>query len=291
LAIVTTRKKPLILVSRDYDPAVWKEVDSLETEFESWLAVAQDVWGFGCFGPGQDEVARLGANATTITKAKIIGAIGSAIGGLGPVAEQNSTYIEVFECDPEVLKYKQDPRSAQSGHKFLKLASMDPARIDLKQGRYHGLISVGAVGLSADPQPAILALAQSIRPGGYLFVDELCAADPAVARLISQGLSRAGETLHLHAPQVLSQGFANASLQLRAQVAANPALIASVRHGMEHGQAIAQILKNLPEPFRKQRMMAFADELKRCAVLFQALERGLVTAVRTTYSKPSARLS
>ena len=112
LAIAGARKKPLVLVSHDYDAGVWNDISRVESLFDSWLAVVQDIWGIDCFGPAQQETAHQGALGVTITKAKIIGAIGAALGGLGPVAAESSSYIEVFEGDAGVLRYKQEPRPA-----------------------------------------------------------------------------------------------------------------------------------------------------------------------------------
>lgn len=134
------RKQPLILVSEDYDPDIWRSLEEEESEFQSWVAVAQDIWGRGCFLPGQAAAVREGAAGLTLNKTMIIGAVGSAVGGLGQIAT------------------------------------------DAVQ--------------------------------------------------------------------------------------------------------IAQRLKAIPQPFRRQRMSAFADELQRAAVLHHAIEKGLVTAMRTLHYKP-----
>ena len=211
--------------------------------------------------------------------------------GLGPVAAESSSYIEVFEGDAGVLRYKQEPRPASPGHKYLRLAPMNPAQIDLKPGRYHGLMSFGTFALSGDFEATANSLAQSVRPGGYLYVDELFAADPSVALLVGQGIGCHGETAHLHPHQAVASALTTATLQLRSQSTASASLMASLRDELDRSQAIALVLKTLPEPFRKQRMMAYVDELKRAAVLYQSLERGLVTAVHCVYSKPNTRIS
>jgi SAM-dependent methyltransferase len=277
------RKRPVILVSEDYDPDVWRTLDEGESEFQAWVAVAQDIWGRGCYAAGQADAVREGSNGLTINKAQIIGAAGCAVGGLAPIAKASGTHIEVFESDPAVLAYAE--QDAGAAGKFLKLAAWDPARPELKAGRYHGFMALRALSAAADPLPVAAALANTVKPGGRLFVDELYAPDPSVAALVAQAIAAPGQKMFFHPHATVMDALAEAKLESRSKANANEQLLDVVRKGLARSQDIAQQLKAIPQPFRKPRMTAFADELQRAAILHQALEKGLVTAIRTIHYK------
>lgn len=280
------RKKPLILVSETHEPEAWGARDYGESEFESWLAVVQDLWGAGCFGPGQLDAMRQAANGLTMTKEKTIGAIGGAVGGLGTVAVELGAYIDVFDCDAAVLAFKRwDDGSAGAG-KLLKLSPWDPPIPALQAKRYHGLIVAGALSLATSTAPLIKAIAGAVKDGGQLFVDALYAKDLSVGALVAQSIASPGQTLTLHTQAAVMDGLKKEGLELRSSAPADAQLIETIHKGLTRGQEIAQLLKAVPPPYRKQRLLAFTNELQRAAVLYQALERGLVTAVRTIHAKP-----
>jgi len=277
------RKRPLILISEDYDPDAWRTLDEGETEFQSWAAVAQDIWGRGCFGPGQANAAREGANGLTINKTQILGAAGCGVGGVASIASGLGAYIEVFECDQALLAYEQQDPGASG--KFLKLAAWAPPKLELRAERYHGLMAFRALSAAPDPAPVAKALADAVKPAGRLYSDELYAPDPSVAALIAQAIAGPGQKFFFHAHDAAMEGFAAGNLESRSKSTANEQLLNDIREGLARSQDMAQQLKAIPQPYRKQRMTAFADELQRAAVLYQALEKGLVTAVRTIHYK------
>lgn len=82
------------------------------------------------------------------------------------------------------------------------------------------------------------------------------------------------------------QALKDEALELRSTASANEALMEETRRGLTRGQDIAPLLMAIPQPFRKQRMMAFTNELQRAAVLHQALDKGLVTSTRSIFRKP-----
>jgi len=278
------RKQPLILVSEDYDPDIWRSLEEEETEFQSWLAVAQDIWGRGSFLPGQAAAAREGAAGLTINKTMIVGAVGCSVGGLGQVATDTGAYIEVFEADPSLLKH-QLAEPGPSG-KFLKPAAWDPEKPELRAGRYHALMALRALSVSPDPVAATKAIAAAVKPAGRLFMEELYAPDPSVAALVAQGIAGPTHKVMLHPHAVVTETLEAEKLEPRAKVVVNEQIMSAIRAGLAQAVEIAQRLKAIPQPFRRQRMSAFADELQRAAVLHHAIERGLVTALRTIHYKP-----
>lgn len=283
MSTAARRKPATILVSEDYDPGVWETLDGEESAFQAWVAVAQDIWGRSCFAPGQADAARQAAAALTINKTMIVGAAGCGVGGVGRIASEAGAHIEVFESDAALLAHAAaDPGPAG---KLLRVAALDPAQPDLRADRYHALMALRAVSASPDPFVAAKALAAAVKPGGRLFVDELFVADPSVAALIAQGIAGPNQKLALHAQAPVFDTLKNQKLEPRARTDVGEQLMADIRAGLAKSVGIAQRLKEIPKPFRKPRMSAFADELQRAAVLHQALEKGLVTAVRTLHYK------
>lgn len=272
-------KKKLLLVSEEADPSAWESLKEGESEVQSWLAVAQDVWGVGAYRPGQRESIRQGANGLTMTKKHIIGAAGFAVGGVGVVADELAAYVDVFEASTDVLSQPQHT-------KLLKAAGWQTQKPEFKTDRYHGLLAIGAIAQGAAPEMVAGALAAALKGGGQVYVDELHAADPSAGALVAQAIACPGEHLVLHPQDAMRRALSEAGLQQRSIMDAAPALMDAIRNGLTHGQDIARLLKGLPEAVRKQRLLAFTNELQRAAVLFQALHKGLVTATRSIHIKP-----
>jgi hypothetical protein len=147
---------------------------------------------------------------------------------------------------------------------------------------------VQASSLAADCNGVVKALAKAVKQSGQLFVDEIFAKDPSVAALIAQAIATPGQALHLHRQEEVMLALKSEGLELRSSASANEPLMEALRKGLTRGKEIAQLLREVPQPYRKQRMSAFANELQRAAVLYQALEKGLVTSTRSIHYKPRA---
>jgi hypothetical protein len=278
------RRQPLILVSEDYDPDIWRSLEEEEPEIQSWLAVAQDIWGRGCFLPGQLLAVREGAAGLMLKKTMTIGAVGCAVGGVGQLALDTGAYIEVFESDPCLLDHSQaEPGPAA---KLLRPAAWSPEKPDLRAGRYQALMALRALSASPDPAATIKTLAAAVKPAGRLFIDDLYAADPSVAALVAQGIAGPTHKIGLHTQAVVTEALEATKLEPRSRAVVNEQMMSTIRAGLAQAVEIAHRLKAIPQPFRRQRLSAFADELQRAAVLHQAIERGLVTAIRTLHYKP-----
>jgi hypothetical protein len=277
------RKQPLILVSEDHDPDIWRSLDEEETSGQAWLAIAQDIWGRGNVLPDQAAAMREAAIGLSIDKTRTIGAVGRALGGVAALATQHNTYIELFECDEAFTAHLAAEPGAAG--KFLRPAAWSPDKPALRADRYHGLIAARAFSASADPAATAAALAAAVKPGGRLFIDDLYAPDPSVAALVAQAIATPNAKLTLHSSTPLMETLEAAKFEPRAKVVVNDQLMRAIRAGLAQATTIATRLKAIPQPFRKQRLEAFADELQRVTVLHHALEKGLVTAMRTIHYK------
>jgi hypothetical protein len=76
-----------------------------------------------------------------------------------------------------------------------------------------------------------------------------------------------------------------AELELRSTNEANRLVKGDIRNGLVHAQQVAQELKKIPEPMRKQRLIALTQELQRAVILYDALDRGAIVATRFVLHK------
>lgn len=273
-------RKPLCLVTDEREPGIWEM--SEETDFMSRLAVCQDVWGRDVFSPGQAFALRQAANAIAINKTQIIGAIGIAMGGLGTTVQEFGAHIEVFEGDRELCEHNQATPSFLG--KLIKLERWTPGSPVLKAKRYHRLITYGAFAAVDQVASFVKELSEALKPGGYLYVDEIWAEDAAEGRAIAREASLlAREMCYRRKAEVI--GALSATLELRSTSEANRLVKRDIRDGLVGAQMIAQKLKLIPEPLRRQRLIALSNELQRAVVLYGALDRDVVVATRYMFHK------
>lgn len=273
-------RKPLILMSDDVEPAHWDA--SGESEIVSRLSVCQDIWGRNAYAPGQYQAMRQAATALAVNKSQIYGAIGVNLGGFGFVTAELGAHVELFEADPLLCDF-----NGSNPHflgKLIKHERWVPGELRLKANRYHRLSTYWAFSATRDVAALVKEITSALKPGGYLYIDEIWANDAASARQLACATSlwqdslcfpRKGEVLNLFAKE----------LEFRAANEANRLVKGDIRDGLAHAQFVAQKLKQVPENVRKQRLIALTKELQRAVVLFDALDRGAVTATRLVFHK------
>lgn len=273
-------RKPLVLVSDDVELPNWGP--AAESEFESRLAVCQDVWGRNCFMPGQNFAMRHAAFALTINKTQIFGAIGCFMGGFTLLLQEYGTHVEVFESDAKL--YEHNKQSPNFLSKLIKLERWQPGQVLLKPNRFHRLCLYNAFSAATDADAFALEVAASIKEGGVLYVDELWSNGGASARaLTSACLPWPTEQCFRAKGEILS--LLSRSLELRSTKEATRMVKSDIRDGLVHAQSVAQKLKQIPEPNRKQRLIALTQELQRAVVMYDALEREAIVATRFIFQK------
>ena len=273
-------KKPLVLVSDDVEPPHWDAKG--EPELMSRLAVCQDVWGRNCFAPGQAFAMRQAAYALAVNKTQIYGAIGACLGGFGPMLQEFGVHVEVFESDQQL--YEHNAASPNFLGKLIKFERWDEAKPILKPKRYHRLSAYGAFAATKNLESLAAELCAALRPGGVLYIDEIWSNDRSSAQALASATSIwPNERCFRSKGDVL--GLLERGLELRSTLEANRLVKGDIRNGLMHAQTVAQKLKQIPEPTRKQRLIALTLELQRAVVLYDALERDAVVATRYIFQK------
>lgn len=280
MSAVARPRKPLILLSDDVQSAHWDA--SGESELMSRLAVCQDVWGRNCFAPGQYAAMRQAATALVIDKKKIYGAIGVNMGGFGFVTEEIGAYVEVFEYDEALAEH--NAASPQFLGKLVKLERWKPGEPRLKANRYHALSTYGAFAAAGDVAGFAREVVDAVKPGGYLFVDEIWANDPVSATKLANATSLWQDALRFRFRNEVVNHLTK-GLELRASSEACASIKVEIRDALSQAQVLHHKLKQIPEAVRKQRVLALSQELQRAVLLFDALDRGAVSATRLVFQK------
>jgi len=274
-------RKPLVLVSDDVEPPYWDAAG--EDELVSRLAACQDVWGRNCFTPGQEYAMRQAAYALAVNKTQIFGAIGMFMGGFGTLLQEFGAHVEVFEADAQM--YEINAASPHYLGKLIKLERWKPGQLALKAKRYHRLCLYNAFSAVTDVDAFATEVSAALKPGGFLYLDEVWANDRASAKVLASACSLwPGNQSYKGKGDVL--GLLGRELELRSTNEANRLVKADIRNGLVHAQSVAQKLKQIPEPNRKQRLIALTQELQRAIVMYDALERETIVATRFIFQKP-----
>lgn len=281
MGVAARPRKPLVLVSDDVEPAHWDAAG--EPAFVSRLAACQDVWGRNCFTPGQNFAMRQAAYALAVNKTQIFGAIGVFMGGFSMMLQEFGAHVEVFEACADL--HAHNLASPNFLGKLVKLDRWETAKPKLKANRYHRLSLYGAFSAVADVESFAAEASAALKEGGYLYIDELWANDKASGHALATATSLLPTELCYRAKgEVL--GVFERELELRSTHEANRLVKGDIRNGLVHAQTVAQMLKQIPEPTRKQRLIALTMELQRAVVLYDALERGTIVATRYMFHKP-----
>ena len=273
---------PLVMLSQEYDDDPWAAFEGPETPFQSWLAVRQDLWGLGCFEPNQPELIHECALALEMTPAQIVGAVGRDVGGLGDFAAKAGIYIEIHERHAALLAH----HDAKFAGTHLRLSAWNPEAPGFRSNRYHALLAANALSSVDDLSTTAGALCDSLKPGGLLFVSDIWAADDSVAALLPQGSDKlCRDAIYDPLPSAMA-ALTGAGLQQRTQVDVSAVLRETIRLGLLRAQGIASKFNGIPVVVRKQRMLAFADELKRISLSHLALGDGMLKSTYSIFRKP-----
>lgn len=274
-------KKPLVLVSDDVEPPHWDAEG--EPELVSRLAACQDVWGRNCFTPGQNFAMRQAAYALAVNKTQIFGAVGMFMGGFGSLLQEFGAHVEVFEGEAQMF----DINSASPNYlgKLIKLERWRPGQPALKANRYHRLCLYGAFSAVDNVEAFASEISAALKPGGFLYIDEVWANDRASARVLASACAL-WPTNQCYKVKGEVLGFLSRELELRSTNEANRLVKGDIRNGLVHAQSVAAKLKQIPEPTRKQRLIALTQELQRAVVMYDALERSAIVSTRFVFQKP-----
>jgi hypothetical protein len=154
----------------------------------------------------------------------------------------------------------------------------------LAAGRYQGISTLWAFSAVADVQALAREIAAALAPGGILCIDELWAASHADGQALGQALALWRNDLLFPDRAAVIEAL-SAHLTIEGATDRSAGLRVEIRDALIKGEGIRSRLRVLPDEARRQRLPALARELHRALVLFDALDRGRLTASRHVFRK------
>lgn len=180
--------------------------------------------------------------------------------------------VDIFEGDPVVAAHHA-------------VAPLDGG-LRLVTGRYHGVSTSWALSAVNDPAAFALMLADSLQPGGRLMLHELWCETEAAGRRLGGTLGLWRDDLVLPARQKVLASLSGCLVLREARECAG-ALKDDIRDALVRGQGVLHRMQDLPDEARRHCMPALARELQRALVLFDAIDRGLLTASLHVFERPA----
>ena len=263
-----TAVKPQIVLLGQKKLAEDFELRPEEGPFESFLAVAQDMWGVGNLTPLDGVFASAAIGALAVTTKAIFGAVCYHLGDrLFNLSREIDVWIDAFECEPalsEILKWPKDKvkllRWQADGRvlppkRFTKLAVLHASRIP------------GSV-----PELAV-KYATSLKPEGQLFLADLVS-----------GNTKAGAQAHfcdvkLRSFDEYKEALTKAHLTLSHEYNLDKELRGAILRGLYNSINMLRNIRRLKEPWKGQRLAAFYKELDALSRLYCKIENGDISAV------------
>jgi hypothetical protein len=245
------------------------------------LEVCHELWGRANLAAGPDVLsAFLPAGEQRAAVAPLC-LIGVDVAGTGRLQIKAGGALEIREGDHVLC----DHLAAQGGGRADGAALQRWTPSDrLAAGRYQGISTLWAFSAVADVQALAREFASALAPGGILCIDEIWAASHADGQALGQALALWRNDLLFPDRAAVIEAL-SAHLKIEGATDRSAGLRVEIRDALINGEGIRNRLRVLPDEVRRQRLPALARELHRALVLFDALDRGRLTASRHVFRK------
>lgn len=262
---------PKIVLLSQKDPGKDVELAPEEGPFESWLAVAQDLWGAGNLTPFDNVFASWAIGALVPTKHAAFGVLGYHLGRrLFGFGRESDLWIDAFEGEAALSRLEKRPKDK------VKLAPWVPGIKLLRPARYSHLAVLMPSRLAGEQDRILREAAVALKPGGCLFLAELTAA--------RDGMTLPGMTTFRSEADY--RGWLDATgLSFNAVKDMTHDVEIALLHGLSCSLNMLAIARTLSEPWRKQRLDAFRREMESAVLLHTAMSHGAVKATGLLYTK------
>lgn len=262
--------KPKIVLLAQKDPKKEVELSPDEGPFESWLAVAQDMWGIGNLTPFDVAFASRAIGTIVPTQGGNFACVCYQLGHrMFTFSREAGIWIDTFEGESALSKLEKHPKKDK-----IKLATWKAGTNQLGSNRLTHLAILSPSRLGAEPKTLASEAAKSLKKDGQLFLaDVMCGpkGKPASDRRLldewKQALTDAGLTFY-------SEHDFNSDIR------------ANLLRGLHNSVNMAANVRHLQDPWKAQRFKAFDQELESVVTLHMAFERGLASAAGLYFKKP-----
>lgn len=271
LAVSKAAIKPKIVLLAQKDPHDAVDLPKEEGPFQSWLAVAQDIWGIGNLTPADDVFASAAVRSLAAPSNAIFASVGFHFGNrLFEYVRESGIWIDVYDGEDALTLIEKRAKDRVKLHKWTA------ADLPLRKNRYSQL-TVLNVGRVTNASPSLVPIwAAALKKGGAMFFGDILAKTSAPA----------GISYGVHTAESYRAAFGAAGLKIYNSLDLSSELKLSVFRGLAASIPMLKTVRVLKEPWRKQRFEAFYRELEQAIRLHRALEMGTAIAVGWHLTKP-----
>lgn len=263
--------KPKIVLLGQKDPTREIELTADEGPFESWMAVAQDMWGMGNLSPFDSVFASRAIGTIVPTQGGNFAAVCFQLGHrLFTFSREGGIWIDAFEAESALSKLEKRPKDK------VKLATWAPGKKQLGSRRLTHLAILSPSRQPGSPENLIREAAQSLKREGQLFYADVMAGPKA----------QATESQPEHAqPEDVKHWLESAGLKYYSQIDITGDVQMTLLRGLHNSLNMVANIRKLRDPWRKQRFKAFEQELENAVMLHLAFQRGEKVAMGFYFTK------
>lgn len=264
--------KPKIVLLGQRDPSQPVELTPDEGSFESWLAVAQDMWGQGNLTPADSIFASRAIGTIVPTQGGNFGVVTYQLGHrLFTFSREGGIWIDAFEAETSLSKIEKRPKDK------IKLASWSPATNQLGSNRLTHMAVLSPSRMNGCGQSFMAEVAKAMKKDGQLFIADYVRAPETKS---VRGLPS------LRTAQEYKTWLDAAGLKYYSELDFTGDIRVGLLRGMYNAINMVANIRKLQEPWKGQRLKAFEKELESVVMLHTAIERGEAAAIGLYYCKP-----
>ncbi|MGA7710920.1 MAG: hypothetical protein WCA81_03385 [Rhizomicrobium sp.] len=268
-----TAVKPQIVLLGQKKLADDFELQPEEGPFESFLAVAQDMWGVGNLTPLDNVFASAAVGALAVTTKAIFGTVCYQLGDrLFNLSREIDVWIDAFECEPALSEIQKWPKDK------VKLIPWKEGGQTLPSKRFTKLAVLHASRIPGSLPELTAKYAASLKSDGQLFLADLVAGKAdAHAQFGGLELRRFDE---------YKDALKKAQLTLSHEYNLDKEIRGAILRGLYNSINMLANIRMLKEPWKGQRLAAFYKELDSLSRLYRDIENGDIAAVGILAQKP-----
>jgi hypothetical protein len=262
---------PNIVLLAQKDPTKDIELAPEEGPFESWLAVAQDIWGGGNLTPFDSVFASRAIGAMAPTQGALFAAVCYQLGRrLFTFSREGGIWLDAFEAEPALSRIEKRPKEK------VKFAIWSPGKKQLGTSRLTHIAVLSPSRLAGPHDVMVREAAQALKVGGSLFLADLVKTGDGAA---FPGLPA------LHAVAEYRSWLEAAGLKFYSEHDMTGDMRIALLGGLHHSLNMLANVRRLREPWKSQRFKAFEQELEFVVALHAAMTRGDIAAAGLLYTK------
>lgn len=261
--------KPKIVLLGQKDPNKEVELAPEEGPFESWLAVAQDMWGQSNLSPFDSIFASRAIGTIVPTQAGNFGVLTYQLGArLFTFSREGGIWIDAFEAEPALSKMEKRPKDKVklaawapgkgllAGKKLTHMAILSPSKMP---GTVEGMIKEAGPALKKDAQVFV--------------ADVMCAPNAKPSAYFK------------HKPEEYKAWLEAAGMKFYSEIDITGDVRVALLRGLHNSLNMLANIRKLREPWKNQRIKAFEKELEAVVSLHMAIEKHLVVAMGLYFTK------